>query len=88
MRDFEDRYGDECEAPFDPHDLRYYLSTSGIHKEMHREVLTYPPNGVDVDLVKENVMWMDDKGDESIKRKHIPYLKTHRDYKCGRWEHV
>jgi hypothetical protein len=82
---YEDRFGDVCEAPFDPHDLRYYLSTSGIHKEIEQgTAINY--SVVKLDYRKERVMWMDDKGEESIKFKNLRYLQTNKHYRCGRHE--
>ena len=79
---YEDRFGDECKAPLDPHDLQYYLSTSGMHMQ-----LKYLPmcHGIRHQKRRENVMWMDDSGEQTVKAKDIMYTQTHREFVCGRY---
>ena len=74
--DYEDRFDDKCTAPFDPHSLRYYLSTSGIHEAL---------NNINAEYRSEDVLWMEDNGVEVVKRKKLPYLQTHKDYTCERY---
>lgn len=82
---FEDRFGNKCEAPLDPHDLQYYLSDSGIHKEMYRAELNRLPHGVRREDRKEMVFWMDDHGEQTVKTKLMTYLQTHKDFVCERY---
>ena len=78
----EDRYGDPVTPPLDPHDLRYFLSTSGLHRLLNHGHKLLLDDGVRFDVAKEDVMWMDDKGVESVKRMKVPYLQTREDYNC------
>jgi len=82
---FEDRFGNKCAAPLDPHDLQYYLSDSGIHKAMKHPVLGRLPHGVSRQRRKEIVFWMDDHGDQAIKTKDLTYMMTHKDFVCERY---
>jgi hypothetical protein len=79
----KDRFGNPCIAPFDPHDLRYYLSTSPIHKEFKNfQCIGDLGNGHRVEVKNEKVLWMDDHGLETIRKMKIPYYQTKRDSEC------
>ena len=82
-----DRFGNPCTLPFDPHDARYYLSTSSIHELLFKYAVDPAfrvtlMDGVDIEVVEEEVLWMDDQEVELIKIKKIPYFKTDKDFHC------
>lgn len=83
--DYTDRYGEKCSAPLDPHDLQYYLSNSGIHKDMHHSMLDRLPYGVRKQTPRESIYWMDDHGEQTVTTKKLTYLQTHRHFECERF---
>ena len=84
----EDRFGNKIKPPFDPHDGRYYLSSSKIHTIMKDLVrMKYElPAQVMCMVIKEEVLDMDDQQNEIVKTKKIPYLTTHYGGGCKQYE--
>lgn len=86
----EDRFGNPIRPPFDPHDSRYYLSTSKLHtimKDLVRSKYQLPAD-VWCEVVTEEVLDMDDLQIESVKTKKIPYLCTHFSGGCKQYENI
>ena len=83
--DYTDRFGEQCMAPFDPHDRQYYLTDSGMHKAMKHPMLDRLPHGVRKQTANEIVYWMDDHGEQTVKTKKLTYLQTHKFFQCERY---
>ena len=84
----QDRFGNKCEAPFDPHDIRYYLSSSDIFESLKYICHMMDSNQINmrVDVVEEYVLTMDDQGTETVKKVLMPYFQTDKHFECERYE--
>lgn len=88
MSGVTDRQGNPFPVSFDPHDTRYYHTSSPLHKILKniKNAPNYLPEHVKLEDRRERVRTQDDHGDESVVTLRVPYLTTFKEGKCDLYE--